>query len=121
MRMHGHAEHDPADYVLEGDYEEYAKKDPVELFESVLVDAGVLDADDAPSRCGRTPGSSPSPRGARRSPTRCPSPATSRTVSMPTESSLLRRQVPATGNATYLEAVGPGAGRARWSATPTSS
>jgi pyruvate dehydrogenase E1 component alpha subunit len=47
MRMHGHAEHDPADYVLKELYEEYAKKDPVELFESVLLDAGVLDADTA--------------------------------------------------------------------------
>ena len=43
MRMHGHAEHDPADYVLKELYEEYSKKDPVELFEGVLVDAGVLD------------------------------------------------------------------------------
>jgi TPP-dependent pyruvate/acetoin dehydrogenase alpha subunit len=33
MRMHGHAEHDPADYVVKELYEEYAKKDPVELFE----------------------------------------------------------------------------------------
>jgi TPP-dependent pyruvate/acetoin dehydrogenase alpha subunit len=44
MRMHGHAEHDPADYVLKELYEEYAKKDPVELFEKVLLDADVLDA-----------------------------------------------------------------------------
>jgi TPP-dependent pyruvate/acetoin dehydrogenase alpha subunit len=47
MRMHGHAEHDPADYVLKELYEEYAKKDPVELFEGVLIDAGVLDVDAA--------------------------------------------------------------------------
>jgi pyruvate dehydrogenase E1 component alpha subunit len=47
MRMHGHAEHDPADYVLKELYEEYSKKDPVELFEGVLVDAGVLDVDAA--------------------------------------------------------------------------
>ncbi len=47
MRMHGHAEHDPADYVLKELYEEYSKKDPVELFEGVLVDAGVLDVDTA--------------------------------------------------------------------------
>ena len=33
MRMHGHAEHDPADYVPKEMYEEWAKKDPVELFE----------------------------------------------------------------------------------------
>ena len=47
MRMHGHAEHDSADYVLKDLYEEYSKKDPVELFEGVLVDAGVLDVDAA--------------------------------------------------------------------------
>ena len=47
MRMHGHAEHDPADYVLKELYEEYSKKDPVELFEGVLIDAGVLDVDTA--------------------------------------------------------------------------
>src|SRR5215207_7248695 len=47
MRMHGHAEHDPADYVLKELYEEYSKKDPVELFENVLIEAGVLDADTA--------------------------------------------------------------------------
>jgi TPP-dependent pyruvate/acetoin dehydrogenase alpha subunit len=45
MRMHGHAEHDPADYVPQEMYEEWAKKDPVELFENVLLEAGVLDAD----------------------------------------------------------------------------
>src|SRR5215207_6473357 len=47
MRMHGHAEHDPADYVRKELYEEYAKKDPVELFENALVKAGVLDVDGA--------------------------------------------------------------------------
>ena len=47
MRMHGHAEHDPADYVVKELYEEYSKKDPVELFENVLLKAGVLDADTA--------------------------------------------------------------------------
>ena len=45
MRMHGHAEHDPADYVPKEMYEEWAKKDPVELFEKVLLEAGVIDAD----------------------------------------------------------------------------
>src|SRR3954466_15188900 len=49
-----------------------------------------------PSRSGRTPGSRPSPPGARRSRTRCRTRATSRTVSMPTDN----------GQATYLEAVG---------------
>jgi TPP-dependent pyruvate/acetoin dehydrogenase alpha subunit len=47
MRMHGHAEHDPADYVPQEMYDEWSKKDPVELFENVLVEAGVLDADGA--------------------------------------------------------------------------
>jgi pyruvate dehydrogenase E1 component alpha subunit len=47
MRMHGHAEHDPADYVPREMFEEWSKKDPVELFENVLLDAGVLDADTA--------------------------------------------------------------------------
>ena len=47
MRMHGHAEHDSADYVPKEMYEEWSKKDPVELFEKVLVDSGVLDADAA--------------------------------------------------------------------------
>jgi TPP-dependent pyruvate/acetoin dehydrogenase alpha subunit len=45
MRMHGHAEHDPADYVPHAMYEEWAKKDPVQLFEDVLLASGVLDAD----------------------------------------------------------------------------
>jgi TPP-dependent pyruvate/acetoin dehydrogenase alpha subunit len=45
MRMHGHAEHDPADYVPKEMYEEWAKKDPVQLYEKVLLEAGVLDAD----------------------------------------------------------------------------
>src|ERR1700712_3562103 len=47
MRMHGHAEHDPADYVPQAMYEEWAKKDPVELFEKTLLDAGIIDADTA--------------------------------------------------------------------------
>src|SRR3954449_6320300 len=47
MRMHGHAEHDPADYVVKALYEEYAKKDPVELFENLLVKEGLLDVDGA--------------------------------------------------------------------------
>ena len=45
MRMHGHAEHDPADYVPKEMFEEWSKKDPVEIFERVLVDNKVLDAD----------------------------------------------------------------------------
>ena len=43
MRMHGHAEHDPADYVPKEMFDEWAKKDPVELFEKRLLAAGVLD------------------------------------------------------------------------------
>jgi TPP-dependent pyruvate/acetoin dehydrogenase alpha subunit len=45
MRMHGHAEHDPADYVPKQMYEEWRKKDPVRLYEKGLLEAGVLDAD----------------------------------------------------------------------------
>jgi TPP-dependent pyruvate/acetoin dehydrogenase alpha subunit len=45
MRMHGHAEHDPADYVPREVFEEWSKKDPVELFEKVLLSAGVIDED----------------------------------------------------------------------------
>jgi TPP-dependent pyruvate/acetoin dehydrogenase alpha subunit len=43
MRMHGHAEHDPADYVPKEMYEEWRKKDPVELFENALISGGVID------------------------------------------------------------------------------
>jgi len=45
MRMHGHAEHDPADYVPKEMFDEWSKKDPVELFENVLLDGGMIDAD----------------------------------------------------------------------------
>lgn len=47
MRMHGHAEHDPGDYVPRELYEEWGKRDPVELFERRLIDAGYLDEDEA--------------------------------------------------------------------------
>jgi TPP-dependent pyruvate/acetoin dehydrogenase alpha subunit len=47
MRMHGHAEHDSADYVPREMLEDWSKKDPVELFEQVLLDNKVLDADTA--------------------------------------------------------------------------
>lgn len=43
MRMHGHAEHDPADYVPKEFFEEWREKDPVELFEHVLINGGVVD------------------------------------------------------------------------------
>jgi TPP-dependent pyruvate/acetoin dehydrogenase alpha subunit len=49
MRMHGHAEHDPADYVPREMLEEWQKKDPVELFERALLEGDVLD-DDAVSK-----------------------------------------------------------------------
>src|SRR3954454_3797527 len=45
MRMHEHAEHDPADYVPKDIFVEWSKKDPVELFENVLLDGGMIDAD----------------------------------------------------------------------------
>jgi TPP-dependent pyruvate/acetoin dehydrogenase alpha subunit len=45
MRMHGHAEHDPADYVPREMFEEWSKKDPVDLYENVLLEAGLLDED----------------------------------------------------------------------------
>ena len=47
MRMHGHAEHDPADYVPKEMFDEWSKKDPVELFEKTLLEAGVLDEETA--------------------------------------------------------------------------
>jgi pyruvate dehydrogenase E1 component alpha subunit len=45
MRMHGHAEHDPADYVPGEMFEEWSKKDPVQLYENLLLSEGVLDDD----------------------------------------------------------------------------
>jgi TPP-dependent pyruvate/acetoin dehydrogenase alpha subunit len=47
MRMHGHAEHDPADYVPKEMFDEWSKKDPVELFEKVLLENEILKPDDA--------------------------------------------------------------------------
>jgi len=46
MRMHGHAEHDPADYVPAEMFEEWAKKDPVELFAARLQELGFATAED---------------------------------------------------------------------------
>jgi TPP-dependent pyruvate/acetoin dehydrogenase alpha subunit len=43
MRMHGHAEHDPADYVPREMLAEWQKRDPVALFEAALLEHGVLD------------------------------------------------------------------------------
>src|ERR1700759_4676296 len=47
MRMHGHAEHDPADYVPKDMFEEWSKKDPVALFENVLLEHGIIDEETA--------------------------------------------------------------------------
>jgi TPP-dependent pyruvate/acetoin dehydrogenase alpha subunit len=47
MRMHGHAEHDPADYVPRELLEEWQKRDPVALFENVLLEHGILDEETA--------------------------------------------------------------------------
>jgi len=46
MRMHGHAEHDPADYVPREMFEEWAKKDPVELFAKKLQELGYATEDE---------------------------------------------------------------------------
>jgi TPP-dependent pyruvate/acetoin dehydrogenase alpha subunit len=43
MRMHGHAEHDPADYVPREMFEEWQKRDPVLLYENSLLEHGVID------------------------------------------------------------------------------
>jgi TPP-dependent pyruvate/acetoin dehydrogenase alpha subunit len=47
MRMHGHAEHDPADYVPKELIEQWSERDPVLLFERRLVEAGYLDEAEA--------------------------------------------------------------------------
>jgi len=47
MRMHGHAEHDPADYVPREMLEEWQKRDPVALFENVLLEHGIIDEETA--------------------------------------------------------------------------
>jgi pyruvate dehydrogenase E1 component alpha subunit len=46
MRMHGHAEHDPADYVPQEMFEEWSRKDPVELFAARLTELGFATADE---------------------------------------------------------------------------
>jgi pyruvate dehydrogenase E1 component alpha subunit len=46
MRMHGHAEHDPADYVPREMLAEWAKKDPVELFANRLGELGFATDDE---------------------------------------------------------------------------
>jgi pyruvate dehydrogenase E1 component alpha subunit len=47
MRMHGHAEHDPADYVPREMLDEWQKRDPVQLYENFLLEHGVIDEDTA--------------------------------------------------------------------------
>jgi TPP-dependent pyruvate/acetoin dehydrogenase alpha subunit len=47
MRMHGHAEHDPADYVPREMLEEWQKRDPVALYESALLEHGMIDEETA--------------------------------------------------------------------------
>jgi TPP-dependent pyruvate/acetoin dehydrogenase alpha subunit len=47
MRMHGHAEHDPADYVPREMLEQWQQRDPVALFEARLLEHGVLDEEAA--------------------------------------------------------------------------
>jgi TPP-dependent pyruvate/acetoin dehydrogenase alpha subunit len=46
MRMHGHAEHDPADYVPRELFEQWSAKDPVELFAARLQELGFASADE---------------------------------------------------------------------------
>lgn len=46
MRMHGHAEHDPADYVPREMLAEWAKRDPVEVFAARLVELGFATDED---------------------------------------------------------------------------
>jgi len=47
MRMHGHAEHDPADYVPRAMLEEWQKRDPVALYQSSLLEHHVIDEETA--------------------------------------------------------------------------
>lgn len=46
MRMHGHAEHDPADYVLPELKEVWGERDPVARFEERLVDEKIVTAEE---------------------------------------------------------------------------
>ncbi len=49
MRMHGHAEHDPADYVPKEMLDEWAKRDPVEEFAATLLKLDFASHDDIAS------------------------------------------------------------------------
>jgi TPP-dependent pyruvate/acetoin dehydrogenase alpha subunit len=46
MRMHGHAEHDPADYVPREMFEEWAAKDPLDVFAAKLQEGGYATAEE---------------------------------------------------------------------------
>jgi TPP-dependent pyruvate/acetoin dehydrogenase alpha subunit len=43
MRMHGHAEHDPATYVPRELLEEWTRRDPIEAYERRLKELGYVD------------------------------------------------------------------------------
>ena len=44
MRMHGHAEHDPADYVPDEVIQMWAERDPVQECAGRLIELGYLDS-----------------------------------------------------------------------------
>jgi TPP-dependent pyruvate/acetoin dehydrogenase alpha subunit len=44
MRMRGHAQHDPAEYVPKEMFEHWKRRDPIELYEKVLFAQKLLDA-----------------------------------------------------------------------------
>jgi len=46
MRMHGHAEHDPADYVPREMFEEWSKKDPLDIAAAQLQEKGFATAEE---------------------------------------------------------------------------
>jgi len=46
MRMHGHAEHDPADYVPREMFEEWVKKDPLDIAAAQLQEQGFASAEE---------------------------------------------------------------------------
>jgi TPP-dependent pyruvate/acetoin dehydrogenase alpha subunit len=46
MRMHGHAEHDPADYVPRELFEEWSKKDPLDIAAAQLQENGFATAEE---------------------------------------------------------------------------
>jgi pyruvate dehydrogenase E1 component alpha subunit len=67
MRMHGHAEHDPADYVPRELLDEWQKRDPVALYENVLLEHGVVEQDTVQQVRASTRTSSSSPGCSKRS------------------------------------------------------